>query len=40
MVWRGSAIATVSENPEKNVKKVEKAVKKLAKKWQKMKPGF
>jgi hypothetical protein len=40
LVWRGSAIATVSDNPEKNIKKIEKAIKKLAKKWQKMKPGF
>jgi hypothetical protein len=40
LVWRGSAIATVSANPEKNAKKIDKAVKKLAKKWEKMKPGF
>ena len=40
LVWRGSAIATVTQNPEKNTKKIEKGVKKLAKKWQKMKPGF
>lgn len=40
LVWRGSAIDAVSPNPEKNMKKVDKAIKKLAKKWQKMKPGF
>jgi hypothetical protein len=40
LVWRGSTIATVTQNPEKNTKKIEKGVKKLAKKWQKMKPGF
>jgi len=40
LVWRGSAIAAVSKNPEKNIKTIEKAIKKLAKKWQKTKPGF
>jgi hypothetical protein len=40
LVWRGSAIAAVASDPEKNIKKVEKAIKKLATKWQKMKPGF
>jgi hypothetical protein len=40
IVWRGTAVATVSENPEKNLKKIQKAVRKLAKKWRKMKPGF
>jgi hypothetical protein len=40
LVWRGSASAVVSNNPEKNQKKVEKAVTKIAKKWQKIKPGF
>jgi hypothetical protein len=40
LVWRGVAIATVSQNPEKNAKKIEKAIKKMHKRWQKMKPGF
>lgn len=40
LVWRGAAIDAVSPNPEKNRKKVDKAIKKLAKKWEKMKPGF
>lgn len=40
LVWRGVAIAAVSPNPEKNAKTIEKAIKKMYKKWQKMKPGF
>jgi hypothetical protein len=40
LIWRGSATAVVSNNPEKNAKKIDKSVKKIAKKWQKMKPGF
>jgi len=40
LIWRGSASAAVAKNPEKNIKKVDKAIKKLIKKWQKMKPGF
>ncbi len=40
LIWRGTATAVVSNNPEKNAKKIEKAVTKIAKKWQKMKPGF
>jgi len=40
IVWRGTAVATVSENPEKNLKKIQKAVRKMIKKWTKMKPGF
>jgi len=40
LVWRGSASAIVSSDPEKNAKKIEKAVRKIAEKWQKTKPGF
>jgi hypothetical protein len=40
LVWRGSATTEVSSSSEKNAKKVEKAVKKIAAKWEKMKPGF
>ncbi len=40
LIWRGSAIITVAKSPDKNIKKVQKAVDKIAKKWQKMKPGF
>jgi len=40
LIWRGSATVTVAKNPEKNAKKIEKAVTKIANKWQKMKPGF
>jgi len=39
-VWRASASDVVSSNPEKNAKKIEKMCKKIADKWQKMKPGF
>lgn len=40
LVWRGSATMTISTSDEKNSKKVEKAVRKIAAKWKKMKPGF
>jgi hypothetical protein len=40
LVWRASASDVVSSNPEKNAKKIEKMCKKIADKWQKMKPGF
>jgi hypothetical protein len=40
LVWRATALAVVSSNPEKNAKKIEKMCKKMAEKWQKMKPGF
>lgn len=40
LVWRGTALDLVSSNPESNAKQIEKALKKMAKKWNKMKPGF
>jgi len=40
LIWRGSAVITVAKNPEKTVKRIEKAVTKIGNKWQKMKPGF
>ena len=40
LIWRGSAVITVANNPEKTTKRIEKAVTKIANKWQKMKPGF
>ena len=40
LVWRGSATMPISSSSEKNAKKVEKAVRKMAAKWEKMKPGF
>ena len=40
LVWRGTAIGLVSKSPEKDAKRIEKALKKMAKKWNKMKPGF
>jgi len=40
LVWRATALAVVSSDPEKNAKKIEKMCKKIAEKWQKMKPGF
>jgi len=33
LVWRGIATAAVSSNPDKNDKKIEKALKKIMKKW-------
>lgn len=33
LVWRGIATAAVSSNPDKNDKKLEKALKKIMKKW-------
>ena len=40
LVWRGTAVGLVQKNPESNAKQVEKALKKMTKKWDKMKPGF
>jgi hypothetical protein len=40
LVWRATASSVVSSDPEKNAKKIEKMCKKMAEKWQKMKPGF
>ena len=40
LVWRATALAVISSDPEKNAKKIEKMCKKMAEKWQKMKPGF
>lgn len=33
LIWRGMATAALSKNPEKNVKKVDKALEKIFKKW-------
>jgi hypothetical protein len=33
LVWRGIATAALSSNPDKNDKKIEKALKKIMKKW-------
>ena len=35
-IWRGSAEAIVQENPEKSAKQIDKAVEKIAKKYEKM----
>jgi hypothetical protein len=35
-VWRGIASATVPSNPQKGIKKIDKAIDKLAEKWQSM----
>ncbi len=37
LVWRGSATATVKENPEKAAKQIDNVVNKMVKKWGKMK---
>jgi len=36
LVWRGTAVAVVKENPEKAEKQVQKAIKKIARKWDQM----
>lgn len=33
LIWRGTAEATVSSNPQKNEKKINKAVQKIFRKW-------
>ncbi len=38
LIWRGIATDVVSDNPQKNAKRVSKAISKLAKKWEKMYP--
>lgn len=35
LIWRGIAEDTVSDNPQKNAKRVEKALDKLMKRWEK-----
>jgi hypothetical protein len=40
LIWRGTAVGTVSDSPDKNARTIEKAIKKMIKKWNKMKPGF
>ena len=37
LVWRGSATATVKENPEAAAKQIQNVVNKMVKKWDKMK---
>jgi hypothetical protein len=39
MVWRGTGTVTVKEDPEKQVKQVEKILKKLGDKWKKIHAG-
>jgi hypothetical protein len=36
LVWRGTATAVVPDNPAKGGKKIDKAVKKIVRKWRKM----
>ena len=36
LVWRGSATAVVKENPQKAERQVQKAIKKIARKWDQM----
>ena len=40
LVWRGSATATVKENPEAAAKQIEKVVNKMVKKWANMKKNM
>ena len=39
MVWRGSGTVTVKEKPEKQIKQVDKILKKLGKRWDKILRG-
>lgn len=39
MVWRGTGTVTVKEDPDKQVKQVEKILKKLGDKWKKIHAG-
>ena len=39
LVWRGIATAALSKNPDKNDKKIEKALKKITKDWEEMYGG-
>ncbi|MGB3564769.1 MAG: DUF4136 domain-containing protein [Thermoanaerobaculia bacterium] len=39
LVWRGMATAAVSKNPDKNDKKIERAIKKMTKNWENMYGG-
>ena len=39
LVWRGIATAALSKDPDKNDKKIEKALKKIMKKWDEAKGG-
>jgi hypothetical protein len=36
VIWRGVAVATIKEKPEKMVKQIDKAIEKIVKKWQSM----
>jgi len=36
LVWRGTASGTIPENPNKVAKKIDKAVEKIAREWEKM----
>jgi hypothetical protein len=40
LVWRGVAIDVFFDDPDKTAKKLDKAIKKMIKKWRKMKPGL
>lgn len=39
MIWRGSGTVTVKEKPEKQIKQVEKILRKLGKRWDKILAG-
>lgn len=36
MVWRGTMVAVLNDNPKKTAKKIEKGIEKMVDKWQKM----
>lgn len=40
LIWRGSSTAVVAQSPERNAKRIDKIVGKMAEKWQQMYEGM
>ena len=40
LIWRGTAEGIVPEKPEKEARKIEKAIDKIVSKWQRMKKNM
>jgi len=36
LIWRGSMSGTLTDNPQKGIKKIDQGIQKMVKKWQKM----
>jgi len=39
MVWRGTGTVTIKDNPEKQIRQIDKILKKIGKKWEKILKG-